>query len=360
MPRYGVIIGSGSYLPPRIIKNEDFHQHLFLEGDGSPIDRTPAEITAKFEEITRITARRYVTDELKTSDIATEAARAALEDAGIDPETIDHIIVAHNWGDVTTATGKTDMVPNLGTRVKHNLGIRNPNCIPYDLPFGCPGWVQGMIHANYFLKAGDGNRALIIGAETLSRVIDPHDRDSMLYADGAGAVILEAQESESPVGMVSFKVRNDAGKEAYYLWQEFSFNPELGRDELYLKMHGHSLYRYALGHVPEVVKASIDAAGIQLTDIKKVLIHQANAKMDEAILARLFKLYGEKEVPKGLMPLTVTWLGNSSVATVPTLYDLIQKGELEGQALHPGDWIILASVGAGMNINSIVYRVPKG
>jgi 3-oxoacyl-[acyl-carrier-protein] synthase-3 len=105
-----------------------------------------------------------------------------------------------------------------------------------------------------------------------------------------------------------------------------------------------------------VVKKSLDRAGLDLADVKKVFLHQANAKMDDAILKRVFKLYGVAEIPDGIMPMTISWLGNSSVATVPTLVDLVARGEMEGQELETGDAVILASVGAGMNINSIVYR----
>ncbi len=358
MALYSVIIGSGSYLPTRIVTNEDFLATSFLDQDGQGFPKTAEEIIQRFEEITTIKARRYVDDDQLCSDIATLAAQQAIADAGIDMETIGHIIVAHNWGDIKVDNKRSDQVPSIASRVKYNLGMVNPDCVPYDLPFGCPGWVQGMIHANYFLKSGDGTRALVIGAETLSRVIDPHDRDQMIYADGAGAVILEARESDKPIGIVAHKTRSDTKDHAYLLWQARSFQPDRPADELFLKMNGHSLYKYALAHVPEVVKTTIDMAGLQLKDISKVLIHQANAKMDEAILTRLFRLYGETSVPKALMPLTVGWLGNSSVATVPTLYDLIMKGQLQDQHIQAGDWIIFASVGAGMNINSIVYRMP--
>ena len=104
------------------------------------------------------------------------------------------------------------------------------------------------------------------------------------------------------------------------------------------------------------MKESIEKAGLQLSDIKKVLIHQANEKMDEAILKNVFKLYHEKQIPAGIMPMSIEKLGNSSTATVPTLLDLIRKGKMEGQEISEGDYIILASVGAGMNINSIIYK----
>jgi 3-oxoacyl-[acyl-carrier-protein] synthase-3 len=123
-------------------------------------------------------------------------------------------------------------------------------------------------------------------------------------------------------------------------------------------MHGRKLYEYALATVPGVVKESLDRAGLGLGDVRKVLLHQANDKMDDAILKRLFRLYGEPEIPAGILPMTISWLGNSSVATVPTLLDLIWREQLEGHRLSAGDVVVLASVGAGMNINSVVYRCP--
>ena len=129
-------------------------------------------------------------------------------------------------------------------------------------------------------------------------------------------------------------------------------------DELYIKMRGHDIYKYAVRKVPEVVKLSLDKAGLTFSDVKKVLIHQANQKMDEAILARLFKLYNIKDIPDDIMPMTISWLGNSSVATLPTMLDLMQRGNLDNHRLHSGDIVVFASVGAGMNINSMVYKVP--
>jgi len=122
-------------------------------------------------------------------------------------------------------------------------------------------------------------------------------------------------------------------------------------------MHGHKLYQYALKTVPLVVKESIEKAGLTLKDISKVLIHQANEKMDEAILKRLFRLYGENNIPANIMPMTISYLGNSSVATVPTLLDLLHKGKLSGHDYKKGDIVVFTSVGAGMNINSVIYKI---
>jgi len=357
---YSIIKGTGSYLPERIVKNKDFLSHEFYDPDGKLIDKPNSEIIKKFEEITGIKERRYVIDDLNTSGIAYLAAQDALESSGTDKESLDYIIVAHNFGDVRADNRRSDFVPSLASRVKHRLGIKNPRTIAHDLPFGCPGWIQGVIQANYYIKSGDAKKVLVIGAETLSRISDPHDRDSMIYADGAGATIIEATESKEPLGILSHAARSDTLEHAYLLWMGKSNNPAYAGNELFLKMHGHQLYEYALKKVPLVVKESIEKAGLTLDNISKALIHQANEKMDEAILQRLFSLYGKKksEIPPDLMPMTISWLGNSSVATLPTMLDLMLKGKLNNHDLKKGDNVVFASVGAGMNINSIVYRMP--
>ncbi len=356
---YSVIRGSGKYIPTQIIPNHYFLNSEFYDEQGTEIASNQQEIINKFEKITGIKERRYVTDDLVASDIGYFAAKDALESSGIDPESLDYIIFAHNFGDITASNKHTDIVPSLASRVKHKLEIINPKTIAYDLPFGCPGWVQGMIQADYFLKSGDAKRALVIGADTLSRICDPHDRDSMIYADGAGATIIEAVESEYPVGILTHNTRSDTIEHAFELWMDDSYNPKYSGNEVYLKMYGRKLYNYALTHVPQTVKDSIDKAGLRIEDIDKILIHQANEKMDEAIIQRLFKLYGMKSYPKEKVPMTISWLGNSSVATVPTLLDLILKGEMDGQQINPGNQVVFASVGAGLNINSIVYKFPE-
>ena len=355
---YSVITGTGSYIPNKIVRNSDFLKNEFYDANGNKIELPTSEIIKKFEEITEIKERRYVEDDQVASDIAYLAAVDALESANIDKETLDYIIVAHNFGDVKSGNRQTDILPSLASRVKEKLGIRNHHTISYDATFGCPGWLQGIIQADYFLKSGDAKRALIIGTDTLSRLSDPHDRDSMIYADGAGATILEAVESDEPVGILSHAFRTDADGQAYNLWLGKSNNPNFAINDLFIKMNGRKLYEYALKTVPQVVKESLDKAGVLINNVKKILIHQANAKMDDAILNRLFRLYKEFKVPKLVMPMTISQLGNSSVATVPTLLNLILKGKLDGHTLEPGNLAVFASVGAGMNINSVIYKFP--
>ncbi|WP_257666846.1 3-oxoacyl-ACP synthase III family protein [Parapedobacter tibetensis] len=355
---YSVIVASGSYIPTRRILNEDFLKHHFYDKDGVRLQKMNEEIIRQFGQITGIKERRYVTDDLVASDIAFFAAKDALESAEIDGETLDYIIVAHNFGDISEENRRSEFVPALASRVKHHLGIDNPNVITYDLPFGCAGWLQGVIQADYFIRSGVAKRIMVVGTETLSRICDPHDRDSMIYADGAGAVIVEAVKSNEPVGILAHSVRSYAGELAYLLRMEKSYNPDYQNDTLFLKMNGRKLYENALKFVPLVIKESLDKAGLTIMDIEKVLIHQANEKMDEAILRNLFELYGLNESPKNIMPMTISWLGNSSVATLPTLYDLMRKDRFEHQTLQAGKDIVFASVGAGVNINAVAYRIP--
>ncbi len=357
---YAFIVGTGCYIPERIVKNVDFQHHTFYEIGGTKIDKPPEEITRKFEEITGIKERRYVTDDLLTSDIASFAAREALESSRIDKESLDYIICAQNFGDIRPDNRRIDIVPNIAARVKYKLRIKNPKTVAYDLPFGCPGWLQGLIQADCLIQTGQAKRIMVVGAEILSRVCDPHDRDSMIYADGAGAAILEARDTGGEAGIIAHATRSDTYKYCELLTMGRSNNPEYPGDELFLKMHGHTLYKYALKVVPELVKESIDKAGLTIKHIDRVLLHQANEKMDVEILKRLFRLYGIRrpspEFIRHILPMSISWLGNSSVATIPTLLDLILKNKMPEYSLPEHDIIIFASVGAGMNANSIVYK----
>lgn len=353
-----VIVGTGSHIPSILIENSHFLEHAFFGPDGRPLDRGNQETIEKFEQITGIKARQYAPDDQCASDIAFLAAEDALGSASVDRETLDYIIVAHNFGDVPAGNRRTDMVPTLAARVKQRLGIKNPHTVAYDLPFGCPGWLQAVIQAHYFIRSGDARRALVIGSETLSRVCDPHDRDSMIYADGAGACLLEGVEAAENVGILAHATRSDTAEYAQLLRMGPSYNPDFNGSDLFLKMNGHKLYEYALRFVPRAIKDCVTRAGLSMRDISKVLIHQANAKMDEAILERTYSLFGTDPAPHQVMPMTISWLGNSSVATIPTLLDLVLKGKIPEQSLQPGQRIVLASVGAGMNINALVYALP--
>jgi 3-oxoacyl-[acyl-carrier-protein] synthase-3 len=347
------ITGTGSYIPSNIERNEDFHLHEFHNEDGSSINHHNEIIIEKFKAITGIGERRYAENHLNTSDLSFFAAQKAIENANINQEDLDYIIIGHNYGDVKYNTEQSDTVPSIASRVKHLLGIKNPKCVAYDILFGCPGWIEGVIQANAFIKAGMAKKCLIIGAETLSRVVDKHDRDSMIYSDGAGAVIVE--ESAEEGGIITHESATYALDEAHFIYFGKTNHPKITDQRRYIKMYGRKIYEFALNHVPAAMKSCLDKSGYKIGDLKKILIHQANEKMDEAIVQRFYKLY-KMDMPKDIMPMTINKLGNSSVATVPTLYDLILKGKLEGHEINKGDIIMFASVGAGMNINAIVYK----
>lgn len=354
---YTVIVGTGSFIPPTVIHNDYFLDAEFYDpATGKKFETPNEEIIRKFNEITNIEERRYAEPDQSTSHLGTFAAEDAIVSSGYDRESLEFIICAHNFGDIYPGTFRSEMIPAMANRIKLGLGIKNTSVLTHDVNAGCPGWTTAMIIADAYIKSGLFKRGLVIGSDVNSRVSDPYDRDRMIFSDGAGAVIVEAVESETPVGILAQASRSD--NDPVMLKMGVSLNPNYQGTELNIRMAGHKVYAYALSAVPGVVKESLDKAGLHLTDIKKVLIHQANEKMDEAILHRVFKLYGIKEFNIDVMPMTIRTLGNSSTATVPTLLDLVLKNKMEDHAIEPGDHIILTSVGAGMVINSIVYKFP--
>ncbi len=356
--RRTVITGTGSYIPTELRTNADFINHLFYTEAGEPLHLEPSIIIEKFTKITGIAERRYASADLNASDLAAKAALEAIKDSATDPESLDMIIVAQNFGDVTHGSVQSDAVPALASRVKQLLQIRNPGCIAYDILFGCPGWIQGVIQADAFFMAGIARRAVVIGAETLSRVIDSFDRDSMIFSDGAGAAVLERKEvEETGSGILSSSAMSHCVDEVDYISMRPSYSPTRQSSTKYLKMKGRKVYEYALKLVPLAMKDCFDKCGAPISELKKIFIHQANEKMDDAIVAAFYKLYNVTPVPAGCVPMSVHYLGNSSVATVPTLYDMVRKQKDENHSIEPGDLVLFASVGAGMNINAICYRI---
>jgi len=347
------IIGVGNYIPPETITNLFFDQHHFINKSGESLKETNAVIAQKLKEITGIEERRYASSHQVTSDLGLIAAQQAIEDSKIDPETLDYIIFAHNFGDVRFGTVQSDTVPSLAARVKHLLKIKNNFCVAYDVLFGCPGWIEGVIQANAFIKSGIAKRCLVIGAETLSRVVDIHDRDSMIYADGAGAVILEACNNES--GIQAHLSASYTLNEKDYLYFGKSYNNEGCPDTKYIKMDGRKIYEFALVNVPEAMKLCLEKSGFSIDSVNKIIIHQANEKMDEAIVKRFYQLHN-KPMPENIMPMVIEKLGNSSVATIPSLLKMILNGELPSHHIRRDDVVLFASVGAGMNINAFVYK----
>jgi len=347
------ITGSGSIVPHHIQYNLGFLNNSFYDADGNSISNPNKEIIEKFKTITGIKQRRYIKDDQTVVDIAVEASHLAIKDAQLDAENLNYIIVAHNVGDIEKNSNQVNTLPSLASKIKAGLRIKNPNCVAYDILFGCPGWVEGVIQANAFIKAGMAKKCLVVGADTLSRVLDQTDRDSMIYADGAGAAVIEQVDDQA--GILSHKTVTYTyeGEANFIFYGPSNLNREGTK---YLKMQGRKVYEFALSKVPAAIQNCLEASGESIENVKKIFIHQANLKMDDAIIKRFYRLY-KKPMPEDVLPMNIQEFGNSSVATVPTLFDLIRKENYGGHKLNKGDLIIFASVGAGMNINAITYRV---
>jgi 3-oxoacyl-[acyl-carrier-protein] synthase-3 len=347
------ITGVGSYIPTHKKQNKDFLKYEFYDNNGYPFENKNPDIIEKFKSITGIEERRYARPHETASDLALLAAEKAIEDATVDPEKIDYIIFAHNFGDINYGCVQTDMLPSLATRVKHNLQIKNPNCVAYDIIFGCPGWIEGVIQAQAFIKAGMAKCCLVIGSETLSRITDCNDRDAMIFADGAGATIIEKTKRDG--GILSHCTQTYSNDEAFFLYNGKSNKPSSRVDDKYIKMHGRKVYEFAITHVPQAMKICFDSSGSKINQLEKIFLHQANEKMDEAIVKRFYRLF-RVPVPENILPISIRKLGNSSVATVPTLLDIIKRNNLDGHEIKKGEIVLFASVGAGMNINAITYK----
>ena len=351
-----VITGTGSFIPGNVKLNKDFTAHDFYDGNEQRIKGDAEDILRKFEQVTGISARRYADMVTNASDMAAYAAEEAILDAAIDPESIDQLIVAHNFGNVQKHTSQSDAVPSLAARVKRLLKIRNPNCIAYDILFGCPGWLQALIHADTFFKAGTARQCLVVGTEALSRVIDIYDRDSMIFSDGAGAAVVESRPGEGS-GILGSVAQSYATEEVDYIYMGKSYFPDSDPRIKYLKMQGRKVYEFALDIVPQAMKTCLDVSGVDIHQLKKIFIHQANEKMDAAIIRRFYQLYHSGTAPELVMPMNIRELGNSSVATIPTLFNMVRKGVLPEHSVQADDIILFASVGAGMNVNAVCYRM---
>ena len=350
-----VIIGTGSYLPERIIKNEAFLTNVFLDKNGAPIPKTNTAIVEKLAQISGIRERRYIGGE-DTAEVAYHAARKAIEDAGIDKESLDCLIVTHNFGQINNDCNLTSLIPNVASLVKNRLKIKNHRCVAVDLLFGCPGWVESLIHAHRMIICGDVKQVLVVGVEVISPILDEHSMDSMLFGDGAGAVVLKGLESTEKIGVLGYTTYSHCEEEVDYLKMDQSVNEEkeIG---IYPKMNGRQVYKYAVQKVPLAVNECLEKCNVKLEEVSKALLHQANEKMIRAILEKLYQQRGHDTFPESALPLTVERFGNSSVATIPTMLDLILHEQLPPHEIRSGDNLIFASVGAGMHANCLLYRM---
>lgn len=349
------ITGTGRVLPDVVVPNSHFESNEFYDRSGARIEKPGEEIVAKLESIAGIRERRYIRPDQDSIELMTEASRLAVEDAGLDANDLSGIIVAHNAGNMIPGTGSFHTVPNLAAVLKHELGSTNFNCFAYDVLFGCPGWLQGIIQAGHAIRSGDADNVLVTGLEIASKLLDPHDPDSMILGDGCGACVV-SRSSDGDAGVISHATFSHAIDDNRIIYLGPSLKPDVD-GACYFHMNGRAVYKYATEWVPKVIKSALDKAGLNVSQVDIFLLHQANAKMLEAIAANLADLYNvSPDTFAGKIPSTIAFLGNTSVATIPTMLDMIRKGKLEGYKINEGDVAVMASVGAGMHCNAIVYR----
>lgn len=320
------IIGTGSYLPDRVLTNFDLEKMVDTSNDWI-VTRTGIE------------ERRIAADEQSTSDLATIAAQRALDMAGVAAEDIDLIVMGTITGDYPW--------PATACIVQSNLGAKN--AYAYDLSAACSGFLYALSSANDFLMSGRGKRALVIGAETLSRIIDWEDRNTcVLFGDGAGAVVLEAQEGDA--GVLSCHLHSDGS----YL--ELLYQPGFGAKippsqkafddrSSYLKMQGNEVFKVAVRSLTEVSKEALAANGVTSSEISQFIPHQANLRILEATAKRL-KLTDEQTF------VNVNKYGNTSGATIPIAIDEAYRNGL----LKEGDLILSAAFGGGFTWASTLIR----
>ena len=205
-----IITGTGSQLADTVIDNSHFNNHVFYEKNGEMSAKGCAEFALKLETITGIRERRYIKDDEDSVDIMYNAAKKAIEDAGIQVDNLQGIIVAHNAGNMLTEGRGIHSVPNMAALLKNALKVDNHQCFAYDILFGCPGWLQAVVQAKQVL-ADDENvqNILVVGIEVASRHLDPHDLDSMILADGCGACIV-SKSTSGDNGILSYTTYSHA------------------------------------------------------------------------------------------------------------------------------------------------------
>ncbi|SOE23541.1 3-oxoacyl-[acyl-carrier-protein] synthase-3 [Spirosomataceae bacterium TFI 002] len=350
-----ILKGTGTHLPERVIKNDYFMNHQFMSPEGVIFDKPQEEIIAKLEAITGIKERRYISEKGDSVPLLVAASQNAIDDGGIDKNQIDGIIVAHNAGNMLEGRDGFHTVPNFAAILKNKLEISNYDCFAYDILFGCPGWIQGLIQAKQAIDAGDATNVLVVGIEVASRLLDPHDLDSMILADGCGAAVVSKSDDENK-GILSYATFSHAQEDLACIYLDKSYNKELDAPTLF-KMNGKDVYRYATVWVPKVIKKALDKVGLDSDDVDMFLFHQANGKMLHAFANNLASMYGKEGGSfEGKIPTTIEFTGNTSVATVPTMLALILKHQLGDYEIKKGQTVVMASVGAGMHCNALVYK----
>jgi 3-oxoacyl-[acyl-carrier-protein] synthase-3 len=324
MPQYSRITGTGSYLPPRRLTNADLASELATHGIETSDDW--------IVERTGIRARHFAAPDVASSDLALPAARAAMEAAGVTPDQIDLIIVA---------TSTPDMVfPSTAAILQHKLGVAG--CPAFDLQAVCSGFVYALTVADAMIRAGTASRALVVGSEVFSRILNFKDRTTcVLFGDGAGAVVLEA--SDTP-GILASDLHADGKHVGILCVPGHVSGGEVLGDPL-LKMDGQAVFKLAVGVLEDAARATLAKAGKAQEDIDWLIPHQANIRIMQSTARRL-KLSMDKVV------VTVDQHGNTSAASIPLALDhAVRKGNVK-----KGDLLMLEGVGGGFTWGAVLLN----
>jgi 3-oxoacyl-[acyl-carrier-protein] synthase III len=318
-----VLLGVGGYLPERVMTNAEL---------ATRVDTSDEWIV----ERTGIRERRIAADGEKTSDLAVAAAKFALADAGRTPDDIDLIILATATPDLT--------FPASAARVQAALGA--PRGIAFDLQAVCSGFVFALASADNFLARGQAKTALVIGAETFSRILDWNDRATcVLFGDGAGAVVLEAQTQEQARGrgIVSTFLRTD-GRMHDLLYVDGG--PSQTQTTGHLRMQGNAVFRQAVEHISGAMREACQRGGVALSDVDWFIPHQANQRILDGVARRL-------DIPPDRVVSTVATHGNTSAASVPLALDAARR---DGR-VKPGDLVLMEALGGGLTWGAALVRV---
>lgn len=318
-----MVRGCGAYLPERVLTNADLARMVDTSDEW-------------IQQRTGITQRHIAADGETTADIATAAARAALADAHMDAGDIDLIVLA-------TAT-PDNTFPATGVEVQARLGIEQGAA--FDIQAVCSGFVFAMATADNFLRAGQHKRALVIGAETFSRILDWQDRSTcVLFGDGGGAIVMEADEQSgknSDSGILTTRIRSDGRfKNMLYVDGGPSSTQTVG----HLRMEGKEVFRYAVTFMSEVVQEALDSVGLKSTDVDWFVPHQANRRIIDAMGRKL-------SLPPERIIMTISQHANTSAASVP----LALRSALDEQKILPGQLVLMEAMGGGFTWGAALVR----
>ena len=322
MTKRAVVRGVGHYLPDRIVPNAEFEK---------TIDTSDEWIRSR----SGIERRHFAAEGQTTSDLATRAARAALEDAGLEAGDIDAIIVATSTADLT--------FPSVATMVQAALGMTKG--FAFDVQAVCAGFVFALANANALILSAQARRVLVIGAETFSRLMDWNDRTtSVLFGDGAGALVLEGQEGmgdSTDRGILSLDLNSD-GRHKDILYVDGGVSTGTTG---HLRMMGKEVFRHAVEKLADTAHTALEKAGLTGGDVDWIVPHQANIRIIEATAKRM-------QVPMDRVIVTVQDHGNTSAASIPLA---LSVGKARGQ-IKPGDLVVTEAIGGGLAWGSVVLR----